>query len=346
MSKYIIAGMMALSLLFASCSKESNEPAAVQTETKDLTYIELNVGSAESEEARVLLYNDQHSNTEFPKPKLYWGNDGDKVKVRTLVARYEGSLLKPIFNDVLEWVITRGGTRLEYKGKIAIPTAELAGVNRLFLTAFADMEENEREFLKTGFREFDGLGRINYLDMDIPMIMETELKKAPSNPNRFINDDSGSVLNKFVAYGDLLNVTIHNNLDIPITPTRARYSSSNSQLTTGFIFGVSDQSVSHQTDLLLYEASRYVPNSRTRVNYENFPAGGSIAPGDTRHYIIWYPNYTEFGGRSIKLSFEFLEQAASQALIVSASPPASFSDNTSSFPSLSISGYILNVGQP
>lgn len=334
---------------------------SVQTEAnKDLTYIELNVGTSDSDEARTLVYNANTDNSLHPKLKIFWGNDGDKVKVLTVISKdVNGVGLKVLHKAPLEWEITRGGTRLVYKGKIPIPTAELTGVNELYLSALAGKEQSDNEFRKgDGFTALNGSGQANPVDLDVPMLMEIALQRSSANPNRFINHPSGGETNnKFVPYGDLLTVTIHNHLDIPITPTRAKYDfvspgSEPMQLSvkTSFL-----DEADGQRNLFEYITAETVfngPLMRGRVlirntpyQYDGFPAM-SIAPGATQHYVIWYPSYTDLGREKTKLSFEFLEQAASQALVVVARPPAIFSNNTNILPELSVSGYILDIGQP
>lgn len=331
---------------------------SVQTEAKDLTYIELNVGSAESEEARTLVYNANTDNSLHPKLKIFWGNDGDKVKVLTVISKYvDGVGFKVLHKAPLEWEITHGGTRLVYKGKIPIPTAELTGVNELYLSALAGKEQSDNEFRKgDGFTALNGSGQANPIDLDVPMLMEIGLQRSSSDPNRFINHPSGGKTNnKFVPYGDLLTVTIHNHLDIPITPTRAKYdfvSKRDEPMQLSVKTSFLDES-GDQTTLIEYTTGETVFNGplmrgrtlirNTPYQYEGFPAM-SIAPGATQHYVIWYPSYTYLGQQDTKLSFEFLEQEANQALTVSASPPAIFSENYSHLPDLSSSGYILDIG--
>lgn len=359
MNKFIIGGLIALSFLFASCNKEGNEPTLNQkTQTKDLTYIELNVGEDLGDEARTLLYDAGTSANGSPKLKITWGNDGDKVRVFTVIAKYASSgSLKVIHKAPLDWEVTRGGTRLVYKGKIAIPTEELEGVNRLFLTALAGKETGDNEFRKgNGFTALNAGGQANPIDLDVPMLMETELMRMTAN--RFTNSSSVTDMHKFIPYGSFLTVTIKNNLATPITPNRAKYDFRTDpgpgilvSMNTWFVDEAGDQ-----FELWESEPGERVDNGpyRERVgtrvivkdrpfNYEYFPAQ-SIAPGATQHYVIWYPSYDEVGPRfSRKLSFEFREAEATQAIQMLSVPSTDLPSSTS-LPSGYKVSYVLEVG--
>lgn len=355
MNKFIIGGLIALSLLFASCSKEGNEPTLnQQTQTKDLTYIELNVGEDLGDEARTLLYDAGTSASGSPKLKITWGNDGDKVRVFTIISKYASSGgFKVIHKAPLDWEVTRGGTRLVYKGKIAIPTEELEGVNRLFLTALAGKETGDNEFRKgDGFTALNAGGQANPIDLDVPMLMETELMRASNNPNRFTNSSSVTDMHKFIPYGSFLTVTIKNNLATPITPNRAKYDFGTApnfgilvSMNTSFL-----DEAGGQSDLWFNEEGERVDNgyySRRHnhpFNYEPFPAQ-SIAPGTTQHYVIWYPSYDEVGPSfSRKLSFEFREAEATQAMQI-LSIPSTDLPSTTGFPEAYKVSYVLEIGQ-
>lgn len=362
MNKFIIGGLIALSLLFASCSKEGNEPTLNQkTQTKDLTYIELNVGEDLGDEARTLVYDGGTSANGSPKLKITWGNDGDKVRVLTVISKKNRGIFRVIHKAPLDWEVTRGGTRLVYKGKIAIPTEELEGVDKLSLTALAGRETGENEFRKgDGFTALNAGGQANPIDLDVPMMMETELMRASNNPNRFINATGGYISspdlsNKFRPYGSFLTVTIKNNLATPITPYRAKYDFGTVpnygmvvSMNTWFV----DEAGEHY-ELFPYELGERVDNGIYRsgrrainrpYNYELFPAQ-SIAPGATQHYVIWYPNYDYLneGSSVIKLSFEFREAEATQAMNMLVEPPMNY-DSASIFPWAYKVSYVLEVG--
>lgn len=356
MNKFIIGGLIALSLLFASCSKEGNEPTLNQkTQTKDLTYIELNVGEDLGDEARTLLYDAGTSASGSPKLKITWGNDGDKVRVFTVIAKYASSGgFKVIHKAPLDWEVTRGGTRLVYKGKIAIPTEELEGVNRLFLTALAGKETGDNEFRKgDGFTALNAGGQANPVDLDVPMLMETELMRASNNPNRFTNSSSVTDMHKFIPYGSFLTVTIKNNLATPITPNRAKYDFGTApnfgilvSMNTSFLDEAGSQSElwvsepGERVDNGIYGSGRRAINRP--YNYEPFPAQ-SIAPGATQHYVIWYPSYdylNEISGE--KLSFEFREAGATQAIQMLSTPSTDLPP--SAFPYAYKVSYVFEVG--
>lgn len=357
MNKFIIGGLIALSLLFASCNKEGNEPTLnQQTQTKDLTYIELNVGEDLGDEARTLVYDAGTSANGSPKLKITWGNDGNKVRVLTVIAKESRGVFRVIHKAPLDWEVTRGGTRLVYKGKIAIPTEELEGVDKLYLTALAGKETGENEFRKgDDFTALNAGGQANPIDLDVPMMMETELMRASNNPNRFINATGGylttpDLVSKFKPYGSFLTVTIKNNLATPITPYRAKYdfgTARGSGILVSMHTSFLDEAGNH-FELFSYEEGERVDNGIYRrlnrpYNYEYFPAQ-SIAPGATQHYVIWYPSYEYIGPTGErKLSFEFREAEATQAMNMLVEAPMDY-ETTSYFPWAYKLSYVLEVG--
>lgn len=361
MNKFIIGSMMALHLLFTSCSKERNEPAnPQQTQAKDITYIELGVGSDQGNDARALIYNQRTDNTKVPRLKIFWGNDGDKVKVFTVISTEERSrgMFKVIYKGPLEWVAQNNGTRLVYKGKIGVPTADIEGKNMLYISALPYKEGGDNEFRKSdGFVALDGSGQTNPADLDIYTMMETNLKRVEVNSNRFVNaNDQIQYPSVFRTYGHFVTVTIHNNLSTPITPKRAKYdfiTSSNNPM----LFSVRTSFIDEAYDLLAlfsYEEGEQVHNGPFRLarnklrdtpyHYESFPEQ-SIAPGTTKHYIMWFPNYYELGEMETKLSFEFMETEAQQAIVVTGIPPINLLSNSTTLPSPAQNcPYVLTVG--
>lgn len=347
---------MALTLFSVSCSKGNNEPIGAQTQAKEYEYIELDVSSADSEEARVLLYNEDDSR-ETPKIKLFWGRDGDKVRVQTAIAKHDGSEYVSIFNEALDWEVARGGTRLVYKGKIGIPKEELVGVRELTLTAFAGKEGKEYEFHKWNtFVPLTGGGQVNAVEGYMPLIMDTFIQRSSANPNRFINhhapwEREDDARNVFKPYGDILAVTIRNNLDIPITPIRAKHDYITSNMLVSSVAAFEERS---STLFGLWGAGqgRFIPNGQrsggVRVyNYDSFPSGASIAAHTTQRYFIWYPDYTSLGRTSTKFKFEFLEPEATQNYHVAKWPNLALFDlEESSFQSSRTFHYVLDIGQP
>lgn len=343
---------MAFTLFSVSCSKGNNEPIGAQTQAKEYEYIELDVSSANSEETRVLLYNEDDSR-ETPKIKLFWGRDGDKVRVQTAIAKYDGNDYVSIFNETLDWEVARGGTRLVYKGKIGILKEDLVGVRELTLTAFAGKEGKEFEFNKwNAFLPLNGEGQVNSVEVDMPLVMDTFLERSSANPSRFVNSPSPEDgKNVFKPYGDILAVTIRNNLDIPITPIRAKHDYITYYMLVSSVAAFEERS----SDLLgLWSAGqgRFILNGQrsggVRVyNYDNFPSGASIAAHATQRYFIWYPDYTSLGGTSTKFKFEFLEPEATQNYHVAKWPNLALYDfGDSSFQESRTFHYVLDIGQP
>lgn len=349
---------MALTLFSVSCSKENIEPIGVETQAKEYEYIELDVSSADSEEARVLLYNEDDSR-ETPKIKLFWGRDGDKVRVQTALAKHDGNEYVSIFNEALDWEVARGGTRLVYRGKIGIPKEDLVGVRELTLTAFAGKEGKEYEFHKWNtFVPLTGGGQVNSVEVYMPLIMDTFIQRSSVNPNRFINhhapwEKENDARNVFKPYGDILAVTIRNNLDIPITPTRAKHDYTTSGMLVSSVARFEERS-SLLLGLWSSGQGRSIPNGQrvrgTRelsYNYDSFPSGASIAAHTTQRYIIWCPDYTSLGGTSTKFRFEFLEPEATQNYHVAKWPNLEFFDSEeSSFQESRTFHYVLDIGQP
>lgn len=354
MNKYILGSLMAFTLFSASCSKENIEPIGVETQAKEYEYIELDVSSADSDEARVLLYNEDDSR-ETPKIKLFWGRDGDKVRVQTAIAKHDGNDYVSIFNEALDWEVARGGTRLVYKGKIGIPKEDLVGVRKLTLTAFAGKEGKEFEFNKWNtFLPLNGEGQVNSVEADMPLVMDTFLERSSANPNRFVNSPSPEDgKNVFQPYGDILAVTIRNNLDIPITPIRAKHDYTTSYMLVSSVAAFEERS-SDLLGLWLAGQGRFisngqrVPGTRERsYNYDSFPSGASIAAHATQRYFIWYPDYTNLGGNNTKFKFEFLEPEAAQNYYVAKWPNLALYDlGSSSFSESRTFHYVLDIGQP
>lgn len=312
MKKYIFGGLFAISLSLASCSKEATEPSQQAAQSEEYVEYELNLTS-EEDNARVLLYGEDLNTP--PKYNLFFGNDGDKVKVQTGIYVVDSkNQHEELFNEALDWEITRNGKRLVYKGKIPIVKDKISTSSKIKLIALAGREGKEQLYTKTnGFFALKDLTKVSPLSLDIPMLMFTDLKVAETQEKTLVSNAT-QTYNKsiFVPYGTIVRVTISNKLNIPITPTRALYKYRGEVLTSYYLRFTDNktQPIDNTKEGGRIKTGMYGPTGQREYLHEPFPIGAVIAPNTTEHFIYWCPNFFDHEGFTTRFTFEFAESEA------------------------------------
>lgn len=376
--RYLILGMATLSLLFASCKQEDLQPSA-QEAAEEYQYVEVDLSTGVDEDDLRILFSGDASSS-IPKVNFSYGKNGDKVRVRTCIYRQEtrfnpSTRSNENFNvighdEVLEWTVDRDGKGLVYKGKVRLPKAWISSREGGSLHVYCLIGDDDPNYVyRTTARllPLKSYTKLNPLDMKIPSLGGATLRWADEKRGRlvslYLRNPEGStdfVRNNYLhTYGDIIMITVKNNLGIPISPTRLQHyisyprvlgypvlvGASVEPLASGFSDGLTHGTYVYD---LTAVGTRLRPNE-VKYYYNYFPDGTTIAPGATEHYFVWYPNYALHGGSRDTHSYlwcQFIEPEATSQVRLSSYPDASEIDVQGAMYVTQILRWTFEVGQP
>lgn len=302
--KYIFSALLGLSLLFTACKQDE---VLSTTESNQEEYITLELGlegggviTSEEEDSRALMYLGAAN-----KPTIFFGKDGDKVKVQTNL--YKGladGTFKTIFTQPLEWTVTNDGTRLIYKGGISILRGLLQDAKTYHIVAMLG-ERNEQSFRHSGFYHMSRSGKIKPADLNVPMLLQADLVRQGVEGRTVVNKDISR--SKFIPRGHLILLSVTNSSSQPVTPFQVRHNQVRGNIATSYFIGLPPDG-----EKTLLPRFNYVPE---RTNYFTSGIGRTrryvfrgveevaIAPGTTERFVSFIPTY--FGDTDPKLLIIF-----------------------------------------
>lgn len=375
--RYLILGMAALSLLLASCKQEDLQPSA-QEAAEEYQYVEVDLSTGVDEDDLRILFSGDAS-TSIPKVNFSYGKNGDKVRARTYiysrVSRFNPSTRKDedvnviAHDEVLEWTVDRDGKGLVYKGKVRLPKAWISSAS--YMRVFCIIGDDDPNYVyRTTARllPLKSYTKLNPLDMKIPSLGGATLRWADNTKgDRLVSRDSrnpeGSTdfvrNNDLHTYGDIIMITVKNNLGIPISPTRLQHYGSSPRvagwqvlvgasvepLASGFSDGLTHGTYVYDLTAM---GTRLRPNE-VKYYYDYFPDGATIAPGATEHYFVWYPHYALHGlFRTTDTYFrcQFIEPEATSQVRLSSYPDSNEIDVLGGMYFTQILRWTFEVGQP
>lgn len=377
--RYLILGMAALSLLLASCKQEDLQPSA-QEAAEEYQYVEVDLSTGVDEDDLRILFSGDASSS-IPKVNFSYGKNGDKVRARTYiysrVSRFNPSTRRnEPFNDighdeVLEWTVDRDGKGLVYKGKVRLPKAWISsreGGSMHVACIIGDDDPNYVYRTTARLLPLKSYTKLNPLDMKIPSVGGADLRWADGTkrdrlvPYHSRNPEGSTdfiLFNSLRTYGDIIMITVKNNLGIPISPTRLQYynafprlaghkvlvGASIGPLTSGFEDGQGN--ATHVYDQTVV-GTRLRPNE-VKYYYDYFPDGATIAPGATEHYFVWYPHYALndlYRSPESNLRCQFIEPEATSQVRLSSYPNANEISGQGGLYFTQILRWTFEVGQP
>lgn len=375
--RYLILGMAALSLLLASCKQEDLQPSA-QEAAEEYQYVEVDLSTGVDEDDLRILFSGDASSS-IPKVNFSYGKNGDKVRARTYiysrVPRFNPSTRKDEpFNDighdeVLEWTVDRDGKGLVYKGKVRLPKAWISSASYMHVACIIGDDDPNYVYRTTArLLPLKSYTKLNPLDMKIPSVGGAELRWADGTKrDRLVSKDSrnpeGSTdfvrNNDLHTYGDIIMITVKNNLGIPISPTRLQYYDSyplprGSKVLVGASVGplkpgFEDEKVDATFVYDLTGVGTRLRPNEVKYYYDYFPDGATIAPGATEHYFVWYPHYAlheAYRSTEIRFRCQFIEPEATSQVRLSSYPDAYEIDVLGGMYFTQILRWTFEVGQP
>lgn len=315
--KYVYIGLLGLSLLFTSCKQED---VLSTTTVKQSDYITLELGlegggvMPAEEDPRALMYQGASN-----KPTIFFGNDGDKVKVQTNL--YKGladGTFKTIFTQPLEWTVANGGTRLVYKGGISVLRGLLQDAKTYHIAAILG-EGNQQKFGHSGFYHISRAGKINPIDLSVPVLMQAELVRKGGEGRTIVNKDISS--SKFIPRGHLILLSVTNSSSQAVTPFQARYDHVNGGVVTSYSVGLPLDGVNTLIPIFNYpepERTNYYPRRFTKRYVFRGVEQVAIAPGTTERFVSFAPNF--FADPDSKLHILFNAPTGSDKVVDRATP--------------------------
>lgn len=314
--KYIYIGLLGLSLLFTSCKQEG---VLSTTTVKQGDYITLELGlegggvMPAEENPRALMYQGASN-----KPIIFFGKDGDKVKVQTNL--YKGladGTFKTIFTQPLEWTVANGGTRLIYKGGISVLRDLLQDAKTYHIAAILG-EGNEQQFRHSGFGHISRAGKINPIDLSVPVLMQAELVRKGAEGRTIVNKDISS--SKFIPRGHLILLSVTNSSSQAVTPFQARYDHVSGSVVTLYSVGLPLDGLNTLIPRFSYaapEKTNYYQRFTKRYVFRGVEQV-AIAPGTTERFVAFTPNF--FADPNSKLHILFNAPTGSDKVVDRATP--------------------------
>lgn len=377
--RYLILGMAALSLLLASCKQEDLQPSA-QEVAEEYQYVEVDLSTGVDEDDLRMLFSGDASSS-IPKVNFSYGKNGDKVRARTYIyrqvirfnpsTRRDENFNSIAHDEVLEWTVDRDGKGLVYKGKVRFPKEWISSREGGSLHVFCLIGDDDPNYVyRTTARllPLKSYTKLNPLDMKIPSSGGATLRWAdPTKRDRLVPERSrnpeGSTdfvrNNDLHTYGDIIMITVKNNLGIPISPTRLQHyvsyprvagypvlvGASVEPLESGFFEEKVDATFVYDRTAV---GVNFRPNE-VKYYYDYFPDGATIAPGATEHYFVWYPNYTlhqSYFATSTYFRCQFIEPEATSQVRLSSYPNAWEINVEGDMRFTQILRWTFEVGQP
>lgn len=300
-TKKVFLGLASIALALTSCSKDhdadklGNQP----NEVNDDKYVTLQLAvdgdnslQSENQDLRTFFYLNANL------PKFKFGNNGDKVKVQTIVSKRTGSgaSLKAeiLYDQIIDWTVANNGARLTYNGALKIERAKLAGDPTLVLVAYVTNKTNTanpRLFTPTPIQEITA--NQTALDLQIPYAMSFQLERAGAEGRQL--KPKASVTTKFAPYGELAFFSIKNTGNANIVFTGLTGSNLTSATNTEFLTA--------GTTLLggaTVPAGTLLRNSFkvTTGNVTISPtANVTITPNQTKYFVAWRAQFNDVKGQ-------------------------------------------------
>lgn len=309
--KYTFLGLLGLSLFFTSCKQEEVMSTAVVKQDDYMTLqlalqSDADITSGE-EDARAQMYLGSGN-----KPTIFFGNDGDKVKVQTNL--YKGladGTFKTIFTQALDWTVTNGGTRLVYKGGISILRNLLQDAKTYHIVAMLGVGDNQ-QFRHSSFWDISR-GKINPLELSVPMLMQADLVRQGVEGRTLVNKDISR--SRFIPRGHLILLSVTNSSSQAVTPFQAQYDHVGGSVVTMYSVGLPldggntliprfNYAAPEQTNYYRRFTKRYVFRGVEQV---------AIAPGTTQRFVAFTPNF--FADPNSKLRILFNAPTSSDKVI-------------------------------
>lgn len=300
-TKKVFLGLASIALALTSCSKDhdADKLGNQSAEVNDDKYVTLQLAvdgenslQSENQDLRTFFYLNANL------PKFKFGNNGDKVKVQTIVSKRTGSgaglTAEILYDQIIDWTVANNGARLTYNGALKIERAKLAGNPTLVLVAYVTNKTNTanpRLFTPTPIQEITASQTA--LDLQIPYAMSLQLERAGAE-GRQLKPKTGEAT-KFAPQGELAFFSVKNTGDANIVFTGLtgtnRTSAANLEFVTAGTAPLDGATVPSGT------LQRY-NTSVTTGNVTISPtANVTITPNQTKYFVTWRAQFNNATGQ-------------------------------------------------
>lgn len=316
--KFLISGALGLAICITSCNKkddiETLVSPATQSEINDDQYIHLeltlsgeNSLGKEDQDLRTFFY--LASNL----PKFKFGNNGDKVKVRTQISKMidlgstqRGELL---YDAILDWTVANNGTRLVYQGNdVKILRSKLTNTDKLTLLARVinkNTPTTPKRFTQTPLKEITT--NQTALDIEVPYVLGVDLERTGTNGQQL--SPMQGVQPKFYPLGELAFFSVKNTGDANVTFTGLKGTGLSS--IEGLEYIDDPLGVEHDKGLLLNTINEITGEVNPTITINNV----TISPNQTKYFVFWRCDFYDVMGGPIKPS-NFLKATFAQDVTI------------------------------